>query len=293
MPIRDGERFKKHFLGNTEKEANQTLSKYNKTMSMLALKFSSLTGLDRDDLYQEGVIGLARAVREFDWSRSDTFTIFAIYKIKDAMREFVTGQAADIKLPQYIKDAASLAMRLKSLLVKIGESEYLPMADLWTASEKYLKEDQFTESVGNLRESIQNLADRSHTSVSQLLEKAEMVPAMSVDATDYNMVPVTVVDVESDILDQIDARSAVERIKKHVTEEEFQLLWNRYVEGMTLRDLAPIMKISAPHVSDLTQDVLNKLRKLESVLLTGRKVPKSEDKKNTGNTEKVRARYEG
>lgn len=284
MPIRKNEEFKKHFLADTEEEANDLLKKYDGTLKLLSNKASVMTGIDREDLYQEGIIGLARASRDFDEERSDNFRTFAIYKIKDALREFNTTQSITIKSPQYTRDAIRLASILRERLVKAGEYQYSALVDMWDSSSKYMGNSPLEISIQKSRRSLKNLANRSHTSVKQLLERSEMAPLYSSELTNVNY-PVDKMSSETDVIDKINAMDMIERIKKYISEEDYELLWNRFVEGMTVREIAPKMGISAPHVSGKTQVLLEKLRKLEKALKAG-KVTQHE---NNSNIEEVKS----
>jgi len=284
MPIREGEKFCKRFLADTEEEGIKLIKEYDSTLKLLANKASVMTGLDKEDLYQEGIIGLARANRDFDERRSDNFKTFAIYKIKDALREFVTTQSVAIKSPQYTQDALRLASILREQLVKAGEYRYTALVDMWESSSKYLGINSLEVSIRKSRRSLKNLANRSHTSVVQLLERSEMMPSYTVEITD---VTGSIVDndlPEDAIINKINAVDLIGRIKEYISEEDYMLLWNRFVEGMTVRELAPMMGISAPHVSGRTQSLLEKLRKLEKALKVG-KVSRHEIIKSVKETE--------
>jgi len=289
MPIREGEKFCKCFLADTEKEAEKLLKDYNSTLKLLSNKVAALTGLDKEDLYQEGIIGLARAKRDFDEERSENFKIFAIYKIKDAMREFGTTQAVTIKAPQYTKDAIRLASVLRELLVKAGEYPYIALVDMWNSSSKYVNNDPLEKSIQKARQSLKNLADRSHTSVRQLLERSEMIPTLAFAACKDSSMDIEDENPENTMVNNLDAAETISRIKEYLSEEDYNLLWNRYVEGMTVRELAPIMGISAPHVSDRTQALLEKVRKLEKDLRRKKAVLYES---NT-NTEETKPRHAG
>lgn len=280
MPIRDDEKFCKCFLADTEEEARSLLKKFNNTLKLLSSKVSALTGLDPEDLYQEGVIGLARAKRDFDEERSDNFRTFAIYKIKDAMREFSTTQSVSIRSPQYTKDAVRLAYSLRELLIKAGEYQYNSLADMWDSSAKYTGDTPLEESIRESRESLISLADRSHTSVRQLLERSEIGPSFTPDIVDISS-EVTAMEesAEDSIVRSIDISETIKRIREYLSEEDYELLWNRYVKGMTVRELAPMMGISAPHVSDRTQALLKKVRRIEHEL-RGEKVMLNESNSN-------------
>ena len=215
---------------------------------------------------------------------SQSFKIFAIYKIKDALREFGTTQAVSIKSPQYTQDALRLASILRERLVKAGEYRYTALADMWESSSKYTGTGALEVSIRESRRSLKNLANRSHTSVVQLLERSEMTPSYTVEITDITGSIVDNDSPENDMINKINAVDLIGRIKSYISEEDYMLLWNRFVEGMTVRELAPIMGISAPHVSDRTQALLEKLRKLEKALKVG-KVSQHEVIKSVKETE--------
>ena len=281
MPIRKGEKFLKRFLADTEEEAEKLLKEYDSTLKLLANKSSIMTRLDKEDLYQEGVIGLARAKRDFDDTRSDNFRTFAIYKIKDALREFGTTQSIAIKSPQYTKDAMRLAYILREHLVKAGEYQYSALADMWDASSKYTGNDALEISIQKSRTSLKNLADRSHTSVRQLLERSEMVPIYTSEVSGISSTyPINNYSAEINMLDKIGASDLIEYIKDRISEEDYTLLWNRFVEGMTVRELAPLMGTSAPNVSIRTQALIEKVRKV----LKAKKVGRYESNTNTKET---------
>jgi len=267
MPIRDNEKFCKHFLADTPEEAEKLLKEYEYTLKMLANKVARYTGLDEEDLYQEGIIGLARAKRDFNDERSANFKIFAIYKIKDAMRAFGTAQAISVRVPQHTKDALRLASILRDYLIKAGEYRYNALVDMWNASVKYNSEGPLDKSIQRARQRLINLANRSHTSVRQLLEKSEVVPSFLFDISMWDYTDVDTAMYEEELISKLYAAEIISRIKQCISKKDYDLLTNRYIKGMTVRELAPLMGISAPHVSDLTQALLRKLRKMENRLI--------------------------
>jgi RNA polymerase sporulation-specific sigma factor len=70
-----------------------------------------LTGGDRDDLYQEGMIGLLTAIRRYDPGRSDNFEAYAALCIRsrlyDALRLDITAR----RRAQQTLDGLSAALR--------------------------------------------------------------------------------------------------------------------------------------------------------------------------------------
>jgi hypothetical protein len=61
-------------------------------------------GMKRSDLFQEGIIGLHKAVFRFDSSRGIRFSTYATYWIRQAMRKCLTDKARLIRVPQAIQE---------------------------------------------------------------------------------------------------------------------------------------------------------------------------------------------
>jgi len=67
-------------------------------VAMVARRYRGL-GLSRDDLTQEGTIGLLRAIEKFDASRGAPFGAYAVWWVRQAVRRALANQARTIRLP--------------------------------------------------------------------------------------------------------------------------------------------------------------------------------------------------
>lgn len=82
----------------------QILNRYSAIVAKKSASFNSLIGLDKDDLYQEGMIGLLSAVYSYDKNRGSSFTTYADLVISRKMYSALrsAGNQKNIPLHSYV-----------------------------------------------------------------------------------------------------------------------------------------------------------------------------------------------
>jgi len=65
----------------------------------IANKFSLPAHLDRDDIVQDGMIGLEKAVEKFDWRRGYKFSTYATWWIRQSIQRGLEASATTIRIP--------------------------------------------------------------------------------------------------------------------------------------------------------------------------------------------------
>lgn len=97
----EGERARHHFI-----EANVRL------VQSIANRFSVPVHLDRDDIVQDGMIGLEKAVEKFDWRRGYKFSTYATWWIRQAITRSIADQARTIRIPVHMIETINKMNRL-------------------------------------------------------------------------------------------------------------------------------------------------------------------------------------
>ncbi len=86
--VAEGQRARHHFI-----EANVRL------VQSIANRFSVPVHLDRDDIVQDGMIGLEKAVEKFDWRRGYKFSTYATWWIRQSIQRGLEASATTIRIP--------------------------------------------------------------------------------------------------------------------------------------------------------------------------------------------------
>jgi RNA polymerase primary sigma factor len=79
--------------------ARERMIQANLRLALSVVKKYTNRGVDIDDLFQESVLGLTRAVDEFDWSKGFKFSTYAYWWIQAAVRAYIAANSGTIDLP--------------------------------------------------------------------------------------------------------------------------------------------------------------------------------------------------
>jgi len=217
------EEFPKHFLADSMEKAEKLYQEFSKTLNYMAGKYATTSGLEKADLFGEALVGLARANRDFDLTRSDNFKTFALYKIKDALEEYVRNFSTPVALPAYLKKSQRIMHRLVGLLHSKGTSDE-DIQDIFDGNIDKLPDHQCLELHGYLT----NAAERAGISLPVLIERIKNLPHSSSDTEN--------VEADNRAEEKMYAKLVVDGLKNHMSKNELEIA-ELIMEGKTFEEI--------------------------------------------------------
>lgn len=200
--------------------------------------------LDREDLVSAGVIGLIRAVDQYDSTREVKFETYAIALIRGAILELLRGEDW---APRSVRDKIKQLERAYSgVEQRLGR----PGTDEEVAAE-------LGQAVDGLHKMLSDVAQASVLSLDELLFSSDS------DAT------LRVVDTVEDTsaagdttrqAEKRERRQALTVAVQRLPEREHLVLSLYYYEGLTFKEIGKILRVSESRVFQLHQQAMMRLR---------------------------------
>jgi RNA polymerase sigma-B factor len=202
----------------------------------LARRFAG-RGESIDDLLQVASLGLVQAIDRFDPQREVQFSTFATVTIVGELKRHFRDRGWSIRVPRNLQETTLLVNRT--------------IADLW-------------QDLGR-SPTAQDVADRAHLSVDEVLEAMEAAHAYSTSSLEA---PIDAEGVAmADTLGEVDPAMAIsedwisiEPGIRRLPQREQRILILRFFKGMTQAEIAEEIGISQMHVSRLLSRTLRTLR---------------------------------
>ncbi len=208
-----------------------------KLVLSLAQKFHQRVN-NLDDLFQVGVIGLVKAIENFNLDLDVRFSTYAVPLIIGEMKRYLRDNSP-MRIPRSIRDLAYKAMLVNEEYMKRynKEASTKELSKLLEVDEELLVEAlSSTHSVTSLSQEVQSDGNGQIDLESQIPDKNHNV---------------------DDVKNHIDLYDAMNRLD----EKELQIINERYFHGHTQSEIAKELFVSQAQVSRIEKQALSRLKK--------------------------------
>ncbi len=231
-------------------------------------------GISFLDLFQEGNLGLLRAVNKFDSTRGFKFSTYATWWIRQSISRYIAEQASTIRIPVHLFEAITRLLRVqRSLVQKLGreptneelvlESDQLEQQDV-DAIRKFLGGD------GALDPDIMRRWVAATAKVQRILQSAEEPVSLERPVGDEESSQLGDFIEDDDALEPMDAaaremlREQVQSALAALSERERQVLELRFglIDGKdhTLEEVSRYFNVTRERIRQIEAKALRKLR---------------------------------
>ena len=221
-----------------DKAARDTLIEENIGLVWSIVRRFQNRGVETEDLFQIGSIGLIKAVDKFDPAYQVQFSTYAVPMIAGEIRRFLRDDGM-LKVSRSLKELAGRIYSTKDALEKKNGREptlYEVARELGVSQEDLVLAMEAATQV----ESLQQVIYQGEGNDISLMDKLEE---------------------EENQSDQVVNRLLLEDMLKSLEGRERQLIYMRYFQEKTQAAIAREMGISQVQVSRLEKKILRKLRK--------------------------------
>lgn len=218
------------------KEARDKLIKGNLRLVLSVIQKFTGRGEDIDDLFQIGVVGLIKAINNFDLTKEVRFSTYCVPMISGELRRYLRDYG-QIKVSRSLRDLAYKAIQAKEQLTVKNQRE----PDI----------EEIANEIGAKRADVVIALE----SISDPISLYEPVYSDSGD-TLYIMDQIGDKNDVDSWMDELSIREAI----KELGERERNILYLRFLKGKTQVEVANEIGISQAQVSRLEKGAINRIK---------------------------------
>ena len=190
-----------------------------------------------DDLFQIGVVGLIKAVDNFDLSFNVRFSTYAVFMIEGEIKRYIRDNN-QVRISRSIKELAYQIINYKE--------ECMHNNNVYPSNEEICKKFNITDY-------------DLYVTLSSLGEPMSIFEPIYNDGGDTIYLLDQLEDASIKDLDKLlSLREAIDKIK----DKERTIIMRRYFYGMSQSEIASELKISQAQVSRIENNALNSIKKL-------------------------------
>lgn len=218
------------------KEARDKLIKGNLRLVLSVIQRFTGRGEDIDDLFQIGVVGLIKAINNFDLTKEVRFSTYCVPMISGELRRHLRDYS-QIKVSRSLRDLAYKALQAKErLLVKLQREPDI---------------DEIAAEIGEKRSEVV-------IALESISEPISLYDPVYSD-TDDNVYILDQICDKNDVESCMDELAIRDGIKK-LGERERHILFLRYLKGKTQVEVADEIGISQAQVSRLEKGAIRQIK---------------------------------
>ena len=218
------------------KEARDKLINGNLRLVLSVIQKFTGRGEDIDDLFQIGVVGLIKAINNFDLTKEVRFSTYCVPMISGELRRYLRDYG-QIKVSRSLRDLAYKALQAKERLT--------------TENQREPKVEEIAKEIGAKRADVVIALE----SLSDPISLYEPVYSDSGD-TLYIMDQISDRNDVDSWLDELSIRDAI----KNLGERERNILYLRFLRGKTQVEVANEIGISQAQVSRLEKNAISRIK---------------------------------
>ncbi len=218
--------------------AKDELVNGNLKLVLSILKKYTNRSYNMDDLFQVGVVGLIKAINNFDLSHDVLFSTYAVPMILGEIKRYIRDNSK-VRISRSIKETAYKALKLQEELTnELGhEIDFQTLA-------KHMNITEYELAIA-----IESLKDTVSLSTPIYNDGGDTIYLEDQVASDNG-----VYDIDT-YISLYDALEAIDKRERYIIIE-------RYIEGKTQLELADKLGISQAQVSRLEKSGINNIKKL-------------------------------
>lgn len=232
------ELFKKMQNGDTT--AKEELVNGNLKLVLSVLKRFNKKNVNLDDLFQVGVIGLIKAIDNFDLSYNLKLSTYGVPLIMGEIKKYLRDNNTPIRVSRSVKESAYQILRFKENYINMHGRE---PSNLDISKALNISEYEIGYALSSLSEPM-SLSEPIFNDGGDTIYLEDQIA----DQKDLS--------VDKDML------ISMNRAIKKISDREKNLLIERFVVGKTQAELAQKLNVSQAQVSRIEKNAILKLRKL-------------------------------
>ncbi len=221
---------------NGDKKAREDLINCNLRLVLSVIQRFQNRGESMDDLFQVGVIGLIKAIDNFNMDLDVKFSTYAVPMCIGEIRRFLRDDNS-VRVSRSMRDTAYKAMQIKENLINKNQKE--PTVEE-IAKELGIKKSEVVLALEAIVDPV-SLYEPVYSEGGDTIYVMDQVGDSNSDA---------------DWIDEIMIKDEINRLDKR----ERNILYLRFMEGKTQMEVAKEVGISQAQVSRLEKNALNRIK---------------------------------